>query len=69
MSKQNKTKQQQQKNTCKDKNSNAWQIQKWMLIAIHWMEHRVSNEAARESTQGVEGVCSPIGGTAILTNQ
>ena len=33
-----------------------------MLTAIHWLEHRVPNEGARESTQGVEGVCSPIGG-------
>jgi hypothetical protein len=31
--------------------------------------HRVPNEEARESTQGAEGVCSPIGGTAIWTNQ
>jgi hypothetical protein len=33
------------------------------------MEYRVSNEGARESTQGAEGVCSPIGGTTILNNQ
>ena len=26
---------------------------KWMLIVIHWTEHRVHNEGARESTQGV----------------
>ena len=49
--------------------ASAWQIQKWMLTAIHWMEHRVSNEGARESAQGAEGVCSPIGGTTICTNQ
>jgi hypothetical protein len=30
---------------------------------IYWMEHRVPNVRARESTQGVEGVCNPIGGT------
>jgi len=29
------------------------------------MEHRVPNERARESTQGAEGVWSPIGGTTI----
>jgi len=28
----------------------GWQIQKWMLIVIYWMEHRASNEGAREST-------------------
>jgi hypothetical protein len=39
--------------------------QKWMLTAIHWPEHRVPNVGARESTQGAEGVCSPIGGTTI----
>ena len=33
------------------------------------MEHRVPNEGARESTQGAEGVCRPIGGTTIRTNQ
>ena len=49
--------------------ASAWQTQKWMLTAIHWAEHRVSNEGARESTQGAEGVCSPIGGTTIWTNQ
>jgi hypothetical protein len=40
-----------------------------MLTAIHWTEHRVPNEGARERTQGAEGVCSPIGGTTILTSQ
>ena len=39
-----------------------------MLTTIHWTEHRIPNEGARESTQGAEGVYSPIGGT-ILTNQ
>jgi hypothetical protein len=33
------------------------------------MEHGVPNEGARESTQGSEGVCSPIGGTSIWTKQ
>ena len=47
----------------------AWQIQKWVLTAIHWMEHRVPNEGAWERTQGPEGVCSLIGGTTIWTNQ
>jgi hypothetical protein len=40
-----------------------------MLTATHWTENRVLNEGAREKTQGAEGVCSPIGGTAIWTNQ
>jgi hypothetical protein len=31
-------------------------IQKLMLTVIHWMEHMVPNEGARESTQGSEGV-------------
>jgi hypothetical protein len=49
--------------------ASAWQIQKWMLTVIYWMVHRVPNEGARESTRGAEGVCSPIGGTTIWTNQ
>jgi hypothetical protein len=47
--------------------ASAWQIQKRMLIAIHWT--RVPNEGARERTQGAQGVCSPIGGITIWTNQ
>jgi hypothetical protein len=35
---------------------------------IHWTEHRVTNEGARESTQGAEGVCIPMART-IWTNQ
>jgi hypothetical protein len=46
----------------------AWQIQKWMLTAIYWTEHRVPNEGARESTQGAKGVWSSLGGTTIWTN-
>ena len=33
------------------------------------MEHRVPNGGSRESTQGAKGVCNPIGGTTIWTNQ
>ena len=40
-----------------------------MLTVMHRMEHKVSNEGARESTQGAEGVCSPTGGTTRSTNQ
>jgi hypothetical protein len=39
------------------------------LTANHWTEHRVPKEGARESTQGLEAVCSPIGETTIWTNQ
>jgi hypothetical protein len=49
--------------------ASAWQVQKWMLTAINWTDHRVPNEGARESTQGAKGVCSLIWGTAIWTNQ
>ena len=31
----------------------------------HRMEHRAPNGGARESTQGAEGVCNPIGGATI----
>jgi hypothetical protein len=27
----------------------AWQIQKWMLTVLYWMEHRAPNGGARES--------------------
>jgi hypothetical protein len=47
----------------------AWQIQRWMFSANHWTEHKVPNGGARESTQGTEGACNPIGGTIIGTNQ
>jgi hypothetical protein len=40
-----------------------------MLTVIYWMEHRIPNEGARESPQGAKGVCKPIGGTSIQSNQ
>jgi hypothetical protein len=49
--------------------TSAWQIQKWMLTVSYWMEHRAPNGGARESTQGAEGVCNPILGTKIWSNQ
>ena len=49
--------------------ASACQIQKWMFTVIYWMDHRASNGGARESIQGAEGVCNPIGGTTIWTNQ
>jgi hypothetical protein len=35
------------------------------VTVISWMEHRASNGGARESTQGAEGVCNPVGGTTM----
>jgi hypothetical protein len=43
--------------------------QKWMLTVSYWMDHRAPNGGARESTQGAKGICNPIGGTTIWTNQ
>ena len=45
--------------------ASAWEIQKRMLIAIHWSGHRVPNGGARERSQGAKGVCSPREGTTI----
>ena len=45
--------------------ASAWQIQKWMLTVIYKMEHRTPDGEGRESIQGVEGVCNPIGGATI----
>jgi hypothetical protein len=49
--------------------ASAWQRQKWMLTVIYKMEHTAPNGESRESTQGAKGVCNPIGGTTIWTNQ
>jgi hypothetical protein len=49
--------------------ASAWQTQNWMLPVSYWMEHRAPNGVPRENTQGSEGVCNPIGGTTIWTNQ
>jgi hypothetical protein len=40
-----------------------------MLTVIYWMEHRAPNGGARENTQGAKGICNPIGGTTLRTNQ
>jgi hypothetical protein len=40
-----------------------------MLTANYWTEHGVPNGGVRERTEGAEGVCNPIGGTTISTNQ
>jgi hypothetical protein len=47
----------------------AWQIQRQMLPANHWAKHGVPNGGVRERSEGAEGVCNPIGRTAISTNQ
>ena len=36
--------------------ASAWQIQKWMLTIIYWMEHSAPNGGAKESNQGVKGI-------------
>ena len=33
------------------------------------MDHRAPSGGARESTQGAKGICNPIGGTTLSTNQ
>jgi hypothetical protein len=40
-----------------------------MLSAIHWTEHRVPNQGARERTHRVDKFYISIGGTTIRTNQ
>jgi hypothetical protein len=35
----------------------------------YWMEHMTPNGGARESNQEAKGICNPIGGTTIWTNQ
>jgi hypothetical protein len=40
-----------------------------MLAANNWTEHGVPNRGIKERTEGVSGVCKPIGRTTISTNQ
>jgi hypothetical protein len=47
------------------KNSKCKDLKIHLTLYNNRMEHRVPNEGARESAQGAEGVCSPIGGTTI----
>jgi hypothetical protein len=47
----------------------AQQTHKWRLTVSYWMDHRAPNGGAGESTQGAKGICNPIGGTTIWTNQ
>jgi hypothetical protein len=39
-----------------------------MLAANQWTGRGVPNRGIREGTEGVEGVCNPIGRTTISTN-
>jgi hypothetical protein len=48
--------------------SRSWQIQRWMLAANHWTEHRVPNGGVGEGTR-VEVACSPIKGATMSTDQ
>jgi hypothetical protein len=49
--------------------SYLWQIQRYMLAANHWTEHRLPNGGGRERTVWAEVVCIPIERTTISTNQ
>jgi hypothetical protein len=49
--------------------ASAWQIQKWVLAAKHWTEHRVPNGRVRERTEGAEGVCYSIERTTTSINK
>jgi hypothetical protein len=44
-------------------------MQRWMFTANHWAKPGVPNREVTERTEGVEGVCNPIGRTSISTNQ
>jgi hypothetical protein len=44
-------------------------MQRWIFTANHWTERVVPNKGVSEGTEGVEGVCNPIGRTIISTNQ
>ena len=39
-----------------------------MLAASHWTEHGILNGGVRESTEGAEEDCKPIGRTTVSTN-
>jgi len=40
-----------------------------MVADNHQLEHEDPNGGVRETTEGTEGVCNPIGSTTISTNQ
>jgi hypothetical protein len=39
-----------------------------MLAINHWTEYKDPNGGVRGRTEGDEGVCNPIGRTAVSTN-
>jgi hypothetical protein len=47
----------------------AWQIERQMLAANHWTEHRVPGGEVREGTEGAESVCNPVEGITVSTGQ
>ena len=47
----------------------ALHIQRQMLAANHWTDHRVTNEGVGGRTGGAEGVCSPMGRTKMSATQ
>ena len=47
----------------------AKEIQRLIPGANHWAEHRVPDEGFGEGTEGVEGVCSPMGRATVSTGQ
>jgi hypothetical protein len=40
-----------------------------LRVILLWSRARVHNGGARESTQGAKGICNPIGGSTLWTNQ
>jgi hypothetical protein len=49
--------------------SRVWQIERQILVANYWTEGGVSDGEVRDGTEGAEGDCSPMEGTAVLTSQ
>jgi hypothetical protein len=47
----------------------AWIGSYWRELFKKCEDHRAPNGGARESTQGAKGICNPIGGTTLWTNQ
>ena len=44
-------------------------VLRWMPSANHWAESWDPNRGVRKMTEGIEGVCNPIGRTTVSTNQ
>jgi hypothetical protein len=47
------------KNIMKIAGNSVWQIQKWIFTVIHWTEHKVPNEGAREIPRELKGTEAP----------